>query len=469
MRAAEIELRAPADGALLGTVPITTREQVREQVRDAERVHRSGVWSQLPTRERAEALLRLADLMQRESDTLAQLDCEDGGKPITECRNNDVPSAIASIRWFAEAADKRVGQVSSSDPAVHGFTQREPFGVVAAILPWNYPLAMAAWKVGPALAAGNTLILKPADSTPRSTLHLAKLAREAGIPEGVLRVLPGDGATTGAALADDPIIGALSFTGSTATGRAILRGAAESNFKRVSLEMGGKSPQILMDDALEFGDALFDGMIEAAFLTSGQNCTAGSRLLVHESICELVVERFVARAEQLRIGHPADPLTELGPVTNAGATTRILAAIAAGEKAGGRVFTGGSQVDAVPGGHYLAPTVIGELPPGAPLLREELFGPVVSIQSFRTLDEAVALANDTPYGLAASLWTTRLDDALRLADRVEAGLISVGEYSEGDLSVPFGGWKQSGFGGAEKSMRAFEQWTREKTVWVRKR
>lgn len=469
MTAATLTLRSPADGTVLGETPITSAAEVHAAARRADEVFRSRAWAGRTPRERAAVLSRLAGLMARDAETLARLDCEDAGKPITECRENDVPSAIESIRWFAEAVDKQYGTTTASGPDVLAFTEREPFGVVAAILPWNYPLAMAAWKVGPALAAGNSLILKPADATPRSVQRLAALAAEAGLPDGVLQVLPGDGPTTGAALADDPIIGALSFTGSTATGRSILAAAAASNLKRVSLEMGGKSPQILMGDALSFGDELIEGMVESAFLTSGQNCTAGSRILVHRSIHDEVVARFAAAADALRVGHPADPATQLGPVLTAAAARRMTDAVAQALREGATVVTGGGEIDVVPGGHYVAPTVVTGVAPGSDITRQELFGPIVTVQAFDTRDEAIALANDIPYGLAASVWTTRLDDALALARGVEAGLVSVGAYSEGDLAMPFGGWKQSGFGGVEKSLRAFEQWTREKSVWIRHR
>lgn len=469
MTAPTLTLRSPADGTVLGETPITSAAEVHAASRRADDIFRSRVWSGRTPRERAAVLLHLADLMARDAETLARLDCEDAGKPITECRENDVPSAIESIRWFAEAVDKQYGTTTASGPDVLSFTEREPFGVVAAILPWNYPLAMAAWKVGPALAAGNSLILKPADATPRSVQHLAALAAEAGLPDGVLQVLPGDGPTTGAALAEDPLIGALSFTGSTATGRTVLAAAAASNLKRVSLEMGGKSPQILMDDALSFGDELIEGMVESAFLTSGQNCTAGSRILVHRSIHDEVVTRFAAAAAALRVGHPADPATQLGPVLTAAAARRMTDAVAQAHREGATIVTGGIEIDVVPGGHYVAPTVVTGVAAGSAITRQELFGPIVTVQAFDTREEALALANDIPYGLAASVWTTRLDDALALARGVEAGLVSVGAYSEGDLAVPFGGWKQSGFGGVEKSLRAFEQWTREKSVWIRHR
>jgi len=461
-----LDIVNPADGTVLAAVPITSADEVAAQTADAQCVFDSGVWSGLAPRERAAALLRLADLMERDAGLLARLDSEDAGKPITECLEGDIPGAIESIRYFAEAADKLYGAVAPAPGNVLAFTQREPFGVVAAILPWNYPLAMAAWKIGPALASGNCLVLKPADATPRSALHVAELAVEAGIPAGVLRVLPGTGPITGAALASDPVIGALSFTGSTATGRSILKAAADSNLKRVSLEMGGKSPQIVFADGLEFGDTLIEGLITAAFTTQGQNCTAGSRILVHESIHDEVVSRLVAAASALVVGSPADPATQIGPIINTAAADRIMAAVTHAIDAGAVVAAGGHEVEVDPGGRYIAPTVLTDIPEGDPILTTELFGPVTIVQKFSTREEAIAIANAIDYGLAASVYTKNIDDALATARAVQAGVVSVGNYSEGDLSSPFGGWKQSGFGGAEKSLRAFEQWTREKAIWI---
>ncbi|WP_084077715.1 aldehyde dehydrogenase family protein [Demequina sp. NBRC 110057] len=462
----DIDVVNPADGTVLATVPLTSAAQVASLTAEAERVFRSRVWSGLAPRERAAAMLRLADLMERDAEVLARLDSEDAGKPITEAREGDIPGAIESIRWFAEAADKLAGTAPATAPGVLAYTVREPFGVVAAILPWNYPLAMAAWKIGPALVAGNCLILKPADATPRSVLHVASLALEAGIPPAVLTVATGDGPTTGAALAADPRIGALSFTGSTATGRAILEASARSNLKRASLEMGGKAPHVVMPDALGLGDALIDGITEAAFLTAGQNCTAGSRILVHESIHDEVVERLAAAASALVLGDPADPATQVGPVINVAAADRILAAIDGAVSRGAVAVAGGGEVAVVEGGRYVAPTVLANVDPADPILTTEIFGPVTTVQRFSTREEAIALANAVEYGLQATVWTARLDDALALAGGIEAGTVSVGAYSEGDMTVPFGGWKASGFGGAEKSLAAFHQWTREKAVWI---
>ena len=462
-----ITLRRPADGAAVGTYRTVDEHGVREAVAVA--AEAAPAWAALHPRARGELMAELARLMERDAELLARLDSEDGGKPITDCVSGDVPGAIESIRWFAEAADKITGSVAPTDGSALGITTRHPVGVVAAIVPWNYPLAMAAWKIGPALAAGNCLLLKPAEATPRSVQHVAALAAEAGLPTGVFTVVPGHGAVTGRALAEDPLVRAISFTGSQTTGRQILAGAAASNFKRVSLEMGGKSPQILMRDALSFGEELFEEMAVAAFLSSGQNCTAGSRVYADAAIFDEVVQRFVAVAEKLGLGDPGDPRTQMGPLINRTALERAQAAVSNAVTRGAALLTGGAEVPVVPGGHYLPATVVANAPRDCAVSHEEIFAPVVTVSPFRDEDEVIGLANDTEYGLAASVWSRDVDTALRVARRVEAGVVSVNCYSEGDITTPFGGWKQSGFGGAEKSLAAFDQWTLPKVTWLRTR
>ncbi|WP_086706415.1 aldehyde dehydrogenase family protein [Streptomyces antimycoticus] len=455
----------PSDGSRLPDVVISGSDEVETAVAVCHETFASGAWSALPPADRGAVLLRLADLVERDGALLAELDSKEAGKPIRECLAGDVSAALEALRWFGGAADKLHGSTSVTAPSEVGMTLREPLGVVAAIMPWNYPMAQASWKIGPALAAGNSLVLKPSEWTPSSALHMARLAIEAGVPAGAIAVLPGSGDVTGAAIAAHPGISALSFTGSVDTGRAVLRAAADSNFKRVSLEMGGKSPQILMPDALTYGQALIDHMIDSAFMTMGENCTAGSRILVHESIAGEVTERFLGRARALVVGNAMDEATDLGPLITEDAAARVRTLVRQAVADGAELLLG-DPLDHPSGPRFVGPVVLRVSDQGSEIQQTEVFGPVVTISTFSSEDEAVAMANDSLFGLAASLWTRDIDRAMRMARAVQAGVVSINSYSEGGMSMPFGGYKQSGFGGKERGMAAFEQWTQSKTVWL---
>lgn len=455
----------PSTGRPLADVVVAGQTEVDLAVAVGRTTFDRGAWSNVAPAERGAALLRLADLVERDAPLLAAIDSAEAGKPIRECLEGDVGAALEALRWFAGAADKLYGATSVTVSSEVGMTFREPMGVVAAIMPWNYPMAQAAWKIGPALAAGNSLILKPSEWTPGSALHIAALAIEAGIPAGAISVLPGTGAVTGSALARHDGISAISFTGSVGTGREILKAAAGSNFKRVSLEMGGKSPQVLMQDALTFGDRLIDHMIDSAFMTMGENCTAGSRVLVHESIADEVTSRFVDRARSLVVGDASDQSTDIGPLITESAARRVRGLVERAKAEGAELLLGDEDVSQR-GPNFVAPTVLRLERQDHEIQRTEVFGPVVTISTFSSENEAVALANDTDFGLAASLWTRDINRAMRMARAIEAGVISINSYSEGGMSAPFGGYKQSGFGGKERGMDAFEQWTQTKTVWL---
>lgn len=461
-----MELVDPTTGHVVRQAVLCSPSEVDRAVAGARESFTSGVWSRMPVRERADLLKRLADLVSRDAEVFAQLDSQDSGRPITELRDQDVPSAIDSLRWFAEGADKIYGDVSTTDARNLAFTEREALGVTAAILPWNYPLANLAWKFAPALLTGNSLIVKPADATPRSALHLASLAEEVGLPSGTLSVLPGTGPVTGARIAEHPDIDAVFFTGSTASGRSVLAAAASSNFKRTTLEMGGKSPQVLLSDALEYGEELFDNLMQSAFLSMGQNCTAGSRILVHADIADEVIEQITRRAIGLVVGDPRDSATQIGPLISERAVSSVEAIVLRTVSEGGRLLAGGQRVLEETGGFYYSPTVLTDVPMTAEIEQSEVFGPVVVISRFTDDEEAIERANSTKYGLAASLWTARIDKAISMSRRLHAGTVSINCYSEGDLTTPFGGFAQSGFGGKEKSLAAFDTWSRTKATWI---
>ncbi|AMW14630.1 aldehyde dehydrogenase [Streptomyces qaidamensis] len=455
---------SPRDGRVVADVADGGAAEVDAAVAAARRAFDTGPWPRLAPAERGRALLRLADLLEERREELALTVSLEMGKPISDAYGIELRAAITTFRWYGQLADKLTDESPHTAPDALALVTREPAGVVGAVVPWNFPLTLAGWKVAPALAAGCTVVLKPSENSPLSALLLARLATESGIPPGVLNVVTGDGPTAGRALGLHPDVDVLAFTGSTAVGRHFLRYAADSNLKRVWLELGGKSPNIVLPDAPDLDRAAATAAW-GIFFNQGEMCTAPSRLLVHSSIAERVTEAVVRRARELRVGDPLDPETEMGALVGRTHLDRVRDHIRHGVDEGARLRTGGDRVLAETGGTYLAPTVFDRVDPGSRLAREEIFGPVLSVLAFDDLDEAVRLANATEYGLAAGLWTSDLSTAHRVSRALKAGTVWVNCYEEGDLTVPFGGMKQSG-NGRDKSAHALEKYTELKTTWI---
>jgi gamma-glutamyl-gamma-aminobutyraldehyde dehydrogenase len=455
---------SPRDGQVLAEVADGGTAEVDAAVAAARRAFDAGPWPRLAPADRGRILLRLAELLEERRDTLALTVALEMGKPITDAYEVELRAAISTFRWYGQLVDKLVDESPHTAPDALALITREPAGVVGAVVPWNFPLTLASWKVAPALAAGCTVVLKPSESAPLSALMLGRLATEAGLPRGVLNVVAGDGPTAGRALGLHPDVDVLAFTGSTAVGRHFLRYAADSNLKRVWLELGGKSPNIILPDAPDLDRAAATAAW-GIFFNQGEMCTAPSRLLVHSSIAERVVEAVVERARALRVGDPLDPATEMGALVGESQLARVLDHIGTGLTEGARLRTGGGRILADSGGSFLEPTVFDHVDPGMRLAREEIFGPVLSVLTFDDLDEAVTLANATEYGLAAGLWTSDLSTAHNVARALRAGTVWVNCYEEGDLTVPFGGMKQSG-NGRDKSAHALEKYTELKTTWI---
>ncbi|MDX3801415.1 aldehyde dehydrogenase [Streptomyces sp. AK04-3B] len=455
---------SPRDGQVLGEVADAHGAEVDLAVSAARRAFDSGPWPRLAPAERGRILLRVAELLEEQRETLALTVSLEMGKPFTDAYGIELRAAINTFRWYGQLADKLTDESPHAAPDALALVTREPAGVVGAVVPWNFPLTLASWKIAPALAAGCTVVLKPSESSPLSALMLGRIATEAGLPPGVLNVVAGDGPTAGRALGLHPDVDVLAFTGSTAVGRHFLRYAADSNLKRVWLELGGKSPNIILPDAPDLEQAAATAAW-GIFFNQGEMCTAPSRLLVHSSIAERVTEAIVARARELRVGDPLDPATEMGALVGEGHLERVLDHIGAGVGQGARLRAGGGRTLTGTGGSYLHPTVFDRVDPGMRLAREEIFGPVLSVLTFDDVEEAVRLANATEYGLAAGLWTSDLSTAHRVARALKAGTVWVNCYEEGDLTVPFGGMKQSG-NGRDKSAHALEKYTELKTTWI---
>ncbi|KMS76571.1 aldehyde dehydrogenase [Streptomyces viridochromogenes] len=455
---------SPRDGHVLARIADGDADEVDAAVAAARRAFDTGPWPRLAPAERGRILARVAELLEERREELALAVSLEMGKPITDAYEIELRATINTFRWYGQLADKLTDESPHTAPDALALVTREPTGVVGAVVPWNFPLTLAGWKVAPALAAGCTVVLKPSENSPLSALLLARIATEAGLPQGVLNVVNGKGPVAGRAIGLHPDVDVLAFTGSTAVGRHFLHYAADSNLKRVWLELGGKSPNIILPDAPDLDRAAATAAW-GIFFNQGEMCTAPSRLLVHSSIAERVTEAVVTRARELRVGDPLDPATEMGALVGESHLGRVLDHIGTGREEGARLRTGGERILTGTGGTYLEPTVFDGVDPGMRLAREEIFGPVLSVLAFDDLDEAVRLANATEYGLAAGLWTSDLSTAHRVSRALKAGTVWVNCYEEGDLTVPFGGMKQSG-NGRDKSVHALEKYTELKTTWI---
>ncbi|MCE8023190.1 aldehyde dehydrogenase [Billgrantia aerodenitrificans] len=456
----------PATGKVITQLAACDAEDVDIAVKAARRAFEAGVWSRMAPAERKAIMQRFADLIEENCLELAILEAMEAGKPISECFNVDIPDTANTIRWHAEAIDKLNDAVTPTDSGVLSLVTREPIGVVGAVLPWNFPAMMVGWKLGPALATGNSVILKPAKLTSLSTTRLAELAFKAGVPAGVLNVLPGMGSTAGKAIGMHPDIDLVGFTGSTEVGRMFLEYSAASNLKEVLLECGGKNPQVVMPDVSDL-KTVASNVLAAAFWNMGENCSAGSRLIVHRSIKDALLEEVLAQlASDWKLGDPLDPQVNLGALIEESHMKKVLSYIETAKNEGLTLLIGGERVREESGGYFVPPTIFDDAMPESTIVREEIFGPVLAVMTFDTEEEAIALANDTCYGLAASLWSNDLNTVHRMSAAIRAGTVTVNCFGEGDITTPFGGFKQSGFGGRDKSVYAHDQYCELKTTWI---
>ena len=453
----------PSTGEVLAEVAEGGAEDVDRAVKAAREAFERGPWAGMDARKRGKLLWAIADRLEERADELARLETLDNGKPLREARAFDIEGSIECFRYYAGWADKLDGDVIPIPGPYLNYTRREPVGVCGQIIPWNYPLQMAAWKVAPALACGNTVVLKPAEQTPLTALELARAAHEAGLPPGVLNVVPGFGETAGAALVRHPDVDKIAFTGSTEVGKVIQREAA-ATLKRVSLELGGKSPNIVLADAdLE---AAVRGATSAIFYNTGQACTAGSRLLVEEKVREEFMEKLVKRAGGMRPGDPLDPKCRMGPLVSREQLDRVMGFVEKGKEEGAELVLGGDRPE-IDGkkGYFLNPTIFDRVTPEMTIAREEIFGPVLAVTPFADAEEAVEIGNRTIYGLAAAVWTQDVKKAHRIAHALRAGTVWVNMYHTLDTGSPFGGYKQSGYG-RELGRYALDLYTQVKSIWV---
>lgn len=453
----------PADRSVIAQIASCDAADVDIAVAAACAAFEAGVWAQRHPSERKAVLKRLAELIDRDRHELAVLESLESGKPIRDCLNIDVPETARCIEWFAEGIDKIYDQSSPSGGQAVGIIVREPIPVVAVVLPWNFPLMMLSWKIGPALAVGSSVIVKPAEQTSMTALKVAALAAEAGVPDGVFSVIPGLGERAGQAIGLHPGIGAVSFTGSTEVGRMFLRYSADTNLKRTVLECGGKNPCVVLSDAGDL-QAVARHAVNAAFWNMGQNCTANSRLIVPRDMKAELLELVIAETKNWTTGDPFDPENLLGSLISDEQYDKVRGYIRAGLD-GGATLAYEGELGARADGYFVAPTIFDNVTPDMVIAQEEIFGPVMAVIAVSDDDEAVRVANDTSYGLQASLFTRDVARAHTIARKLQAGTVSVNSYSEGDITTPFGGFKQSGFGGRDKSIYAYDQYVEKKTVW----
>ena len=456
---------SPVDGRILAKVASTDEADADAAVIAARRAFESGVWRLQSPAARKRVLIRFADLILEHQEELALLETLDMGKPIGDSMAIDVPATANAIRWSAEAIDKLYDEVAPTPHDQLGLITREPCGVVAAIVPWNFPMIMASWKFAPALAAGNSFILKPSEKSPLTAIRLAQLALEAGIPPGVFNVLPGYGHTVGKALALHMDVDVLAFTGSTGVAKQLLVYSGQSNMKRVWLEAGGKSPNVVFADAPDLRAAAVAAAAGIAF-NQGEVCVAGSRLLVQRSIREPFIALLLEALQAWKPGHPLDPATKVGAVVDQRQLDNVLRYIEIGKEQGAQLLVGGRRTLQDTGGQYVEPTIFDGVTNAMTIAREEIFGPVLSLISFDTEEEALAIANDSIFGLAAAVWTANLSRAHRFARGLRAGSVWVNQYDGGDMTAPFGGFKQSG-NGRDKSLHAFDKYTELKATWIK--
>ena len=456
-----IDTLNPFNGELITKIAAAEAEDVDLAVAAAKRAF--PAWSAMGAAARGGLLLKLADLIEDNLADLAQLESLDTGHPIRDTRGLDVPRTAGCFRYFGGMADKIEGSVIPVEPGFLNYVMREPIGVVGQIVPWNFPLMFVSWKLGPALAAGNTVVLKPSELTPLSTLKIAELIKKAGFPDGVVNVVAGYGQTAGQHLAEHKDVGKISFTGSTATGRSVVNSSA-GNLKRVQLELGGKGANIVFEDANI--DAAVNGSAWAIFHNQGQACIAGSRLMLHESIANEFLEKFIKLSESIRLGDPLDPETEMGPLTSAAHRDKVLSYVEITKEQGGNILSGGKSPDdeSLKNGYYILPTIV-EAKPFDRVAQEEVFGPFVTVLRFKNDDEALEIANCTEYGLGSGLWTQNLQRAHKFAKKINAGMCWINSYKRVNPGSPFGGVGKSGYG-REMGFEAIHDYTEAKSVWV---